>query len=58
MYQHISEVLTGFNDFNVDKEELEASIWTTDRGANIEKAFISLKYIDCVAHVLQTCLST
>ena len=51
-------VLKGFNDFNVDtdKEELEESIWTADRGTNIEKALRSLKGTDCVAHVLQTCL--
>ena len=51
-----AHIVAGFESLNIEEGDWKTTVWTTDRAANMKATFSCYRRLDCVAHVINTCV--
>ena len=51
-----THIVAGFESLNIKEDAWKTAVWTTDRAANMKATFSRHRRLDCVAHVINTCV--
>ena len=51
-----AHIVAGFESLNIKEDAWKTAVWTTDRAANMMATFSRHRRLDCVAHVINTCV--